>query len=316
MECEKQVADAQKAKESSSVAQNNLGKELFMSAGLKFLNFISDVGVATNEDVRRLCFSGSGHGDKSARRLTIDLEKEGLLVSLENNSGSVGRSSKVFAINKEKKGEVMDITGKENIRIIDLKSSFHARHQLCLNSVLTSFISCCDKSEVYGFDFITDFEGSKNNNDAYKILSEKEYLPYFGKVVFVPDAVACISNDKERKKALLFIEMDRETTTMKKIGGKSKNVETKIKAYDSLWKSQKFKRYDEMFDYKFSGFRLLWVTLTKRRLDGVSRFCCQEGLGDSAWLTTLIEIESKGVFGKVWIVSGSDKARSFVKEKL
>jgi len=285
-----------------------------MNSRLKFLSFIADTGLATNEDVQNLCFGDSVYGNTSARRLTLDLEREGFLVFFESKTDGVGRSPKVFAINKEKKRELMDITGRDSVLVIDPNSSFHVKHQLCINSVLVSFLACCERSKNYECEFITDLEGT-GRSKVFKAITEKEYLPCWGKVVFVPDAVVCVTNVREKKKALFFLEMDRETTTLKKIGGKDKNVQTKIKAYGSLWESKKFKKYDEVFDYSFPGFRLLWVALTQRRVDAVSKFCDQEGLGDSAWLSTIKEIESKGVFGKVWTVPGSKNRRSLVKEK-
>jgi len=284
-----------------------------MKSTLKLLNFIADAGLVTNDDARMLCFKNSVYGDKCARRLTLGLENEGLLVSFETKVG-VGRSPKVFAINKERKHEVMDVIGRDSVRVIDLNSSFHVKHQLCINSVLVSFLSCCDENNNYECEFITDLEGT-GRNKVFKAITEKEYLPFYGKNVFVPDAVLCITNVSQKKKALIFFEMDRETTTLKKIGGKSKNVQTKIASYSSFWESKNFKKYDEVFDYSFSGFRLLWVALTQRRIDAVSKFCSQEGLGDSAWLSTINEIESKGVFGKVWAVLGNKNRRSLVKEE-
>jgi len=285
-----------------------------MNSRLKFLSFIADAGLATNEDVQNLCFGDSVYGGKCARRLTLDLENEGFLVLFENKTESVGRSPKVFVINKEKKQEVMDITGRDSVKIIDPGSSFHVKHQLCINSVLVSFMACCDKNRNYECEFITDLEGTGKKKDVLKAVTEKEYLPNWGKVVFVPDAVVCVTNVSEKKKALFFLEMDRETTTLKKIGGKDKNVQTKIKAYGALWASENFKRYNEIFDYSFSGFRLLWVALTQRRIDAVSKFCSQEYLGDSAWLSTISEIESKGVFSKIWTVPDNAKKRNLVKE--
>ena len=284
-----------------------------MKSTLKLLNFIADAGLVTNDDARMLCFKNSVYGDKCARRLTLGLENEGLLVSFETKVG-VGRSPKVFAINKERKHEVMDVIGRDSVRVIDPNSSFHVKHQLCINSVLVSFLSCCDENNNYECEFITDLEGT-GRNKVFKAITEKEYLPFYGKNVFVPDAVLCITNVSQKKKALIFFEMDRETTTLKKIGGKSKNVQTKIASYSSFWESKNFKKYDEVFDYSFSGFRLLWVALTQRRIDAVSKFCSQEGLGDSAWLSTINEIETKGVFGKVWTVLGNKNRRSLVKEE-
>ena len=285
-----------------------------MNSRLKFLSFIADAGLATNKDVQNLCYGDSVYGNTSARRLTLDLKKEGFLVFFESKTDGVGRSLKVFSINKDKKHEVMDVTGRDSVKVIDPNGSFHVKHQLCINSVLVSFLACCERNKNYECEFITDLEGT-GRNKVFKAITEKEYLPYWGKVVFVPDAVICVTNIGQKRKALFFFEMDRETTTLKKIGGKDKNVQTKIKAYGSLWESKKFKKYDEVFDYSFPGFRLLWVALSQRRVDAVSKFCDQEGLGDSAWLSTIKEIESKGVFGKVWTVPGSKNQRSLVKEK-
>jgi len=296
-----------------SFAQNIMKGKPFMKSRLKLLSFIADAGLATNENARNLCFGDSVYGDKCARRLTLGLEEEGLLVSFESKE-NVGRSPKVFTMNKKKKQEVMDITGRDSVKIIDPGSLFHVKHQLCLNSVLVSFMSCCEKNKNYECEFITDLEGTGKKKDVLKAVAEKEYLPNWGKVVFVPDAVVCVTNVREKKKALFFLEMDRETTTLKKIGGKDKNVQTKIKAYGSLWGSGNFKRYNEVFDYKFSGFRLLWVAMTQRRIDAVSKFCGQESLGDSAWLSTISEIEITGVFGKIWIVPEDPKKRNLVKE--
>ena len=303
-------------------AQANIkkGKDMITKLVKKLFLLFAELALLTNDHVREFCYAGSRHGDKSSRRRTLFLEKEGWLTSYKRKTG-VGRSQKIFTINKYRKGEVADIIGRQDIRIIDLDKNkrFPIEHQLGVNTVLASFNSCCEKNKQYTYSYITDLEGCSEDKDVRKAISEKEYLKYYGGVSLVPDSVICLSNISDRKsvvKSLMILELDRDNTTMKRIGGRVKNVETKIGLYRAYWESQSFKKYDEVFSYAFFGFRLLWVTLTQKRLMKVAELCRSAKVG--AWLTTLEEIESHGVFGKIWTVLTKDGAgdkKSLIKKE-
>jgi len=283
---------------------------MFNSAKKKFLCELARLGILTNEDVKLLCYP-SDYGDKLARRLTSSLEKEGLIISSVHKKG-VGRGRKFYQINERRKDEVLDLIGKESIQ--SFSPHYNLEHQLLVNSIIINFLYSCNKTKNYLCEYITDLEGTNSNNQLKKFISETEFVPYWGKSSFLPDFVVSIIQRRTKKRILLFGELDRETLTLKKIGGKNKNVQSKLQMYSSLWESKNFKKYDEWFDYEFSGFRLLWITITQKRKESIEKLSLIEGVGDLLWTATYEGIKESSVFGKAWNRPGICKNRSLLKD--
>ncbi len=265
----------------------------------KMLSAMAELGMLTNEQVRKLCYPDTEYGDKCSRRRTLLFQKSRLLVSFSRKRG-VGRKQKVFAINKRKKSQVADLICKDEILCADPKSTMHLEHQLEINNFAIAVINACEKNDKYKSEMISDLRGAMNSKSPKKMISETEYLPYVGRVSFIPDLSLCIENTEAKKKALMFCEIDRDNLTLRRISGSNKNVETKLSAYNNFWESQNFKRYDEIFGYSFSGFKLLWVCLTKKRIDDILGLCQKQDVGLPIWFSTTKEVYEKGAFAKVW----------------
>lgn len=280
----------------------------------KMFSAIAELGMLTNEQVRKLCYPDTEYGDKCSRRRTLLFQKNGFLVSFSRKQG-VGRKQKVFAINKRKKREVADIICKEEIMCAEPKSTMHLEHQLEINNFAIDIINACEKNDKYKSRMISDLKGALNRDSVKKLISETEYLPYMGKVSFIPDLSLCIENSESKKKALMFCEIDRDNLTLRRISGNNKNVETKLLAYNNFWESKNYKRYDKIFDYAFSGFKLLWVCLSKKRIDDILRLCKEQDSDLPIWFTTTKEVSEKGVFAKIWTMyPDTGEMTSIVKE--
>lgn len=278
-----------------------------------FLSCLAKLGSLTNEHVQRLCYPNSKFGDKSARRRTKVWEREGIICSHDRKTG-VGRRQKIWSINKKKKQEVSSLLGGDSVRVISTGTGFNIEHQLLVNSVIVEFIAACGQNKNYSCEFLTDLEGASDGRSVKKLILEEEFLPCWGKVSFIPDGVICLTNVKTGKKSLCFLEVDRGGTTLKKLGGRDKNVQTKISGYVSFWDCGNYKKYDEYFGCAFSGFRLLWITENQKRLESVFDLCVLEKSGDLVWFASLSEILEKGAFGEVWTVPGKNGRQKLVKE--
>lgn len=123
-----------------------------------------------------------------------------------------------------------------------------------------------------------------------------------------------MANTKTGKKSLCIVEVDRGGTTLKKIGAKDKNIQTKISAYISFCDTGNYKKYGEYFDYEFLGFRLLWITENQKRLQDVLDLCAKEETGDLVWLSTIGDIQKDGAFGQIWTVPTKKEKQKLVKE--
>ena len=250
---------------------------MYKSAKIKVLELTANCGVVTNEIVGIRCFKNSEHREKSARRLTMQMSKDRLLTFRIHKRG-VGRGVKLFSINKKRYAEIRKLLGIE--KIVSFKTGYNTEHQLFVNLVIANILYSCELSKIYSCEYLTDLEGFNSRNQVGKTISETTYLPYEGRSRYTPDSVLILMNSKTLKRGLQFIELDTGSTTLRKIGGKMKNVQNKLQSYNELWRSKEYKRYNEYINYSFKGFRLLWITLTQKRLDAVSDLCLEEQMGD------------------------------------
>ena len=134
----------------------------------------------------------------------------------------------------------------------------------------------------------------------------------------IPDGVFIIT-DKESEKSLLFyLEVDMGTETLVNSKGKSTDVRQKIINYQELFRTVKYKRYEEIFNVSLNGFRLLFLSNTPGRLNALCRLVREMPQTDFVWLTALDQMFSDGLAAKIWVRGGnnSEKPQSILGHRL
>ena len=134
----------------------------------------------------------------------------------------------------------------------------------------------------------------------------------------IPDGVFTIHDKESEKSLLFFLEVDMGTETLAKTDRTPGDVRQKILNYQTLFHSKHYKRYEEIFNTEFKGFRLLFLThlhVTMKAICGL----IQEMLPSKfIWVTDRDRMFSHGVSAEIWARSGwYDKPpESILRQKL
>lgn len=123
---------------------------------------------------------------------------------------------------------------------------------------------------------------------------------------FVPDGVFKIAHRKLHKTLLFFLETDMGTQSLSSQRHPKRDIRQKIGNYQAYFRSQGYKRYQEIFQSELRGFRLLILTENPSRLPGLCQIVRRMAPADFVWLTDRATLESTGVWAAIWVRGGND----------
>ncbi|MCP4630061.1 MAG: hypothetical protein GY850_42110 [bacterium] len=83
-----------------------------------------------------------------------------------------------------------------------------------------------------------------------------------------------------------------------------KNIRQKILNYQAIFRNGFYKRYGKIFNTKFNGFRLLFLTNSPTRLASLSRLVQEMPPSDFIWLTNQEKMFSDGSSAEIWVRGG------------
>jgi len=121
---------------------------------------------------------------------------------------------------------------------------------------------------------------------------------------FIPDAVFSIRNEKIEKELLFFLEVDMGTEPISSRLPNSNDIRQKILNYQALFRSGHYKTFEEIFEAKFNGFRLLFLVNSAARLASLSRLVQEMPPSDFIWLTNQEKMFSDGLSAEIWVRGG------------
>ncbi|MGD0919043.1 MAG: replication-relaxation family protein [Thermodesulfobacteriota bacterium] len=125
---------------------------------------------------------------------------------------------------------------------------------------------------------------------------------------FIPDGIFSITSKGIEKKTLLFfLEVDMGTETLASMDRNHKDIRQKILRYQALFRSGAYKRYEEVFDSKLNGFRLLFLANSAARLLGLCRLVQEMQPSDFIWLVDQERMFSHGLSAKIWARGGRNE---------
>jgi len=125
-------------------------------------------------------------------------------------------------------------------------------------------------------------------------------------IEFVPDGVFGVGHRKLHKTLLFFLETDMGTQSLASQRHPKRDIRQKVGNYQAYFRSQGYKRYQEIFQSELRGFRLLILTENPSRLPGLCQIVRQMAPADFIWLTDRASMESAGVWATIWIRGGND----------
>ena len=112
---------------------------------------------------------------------------------------------------------------------------------------------------------------------------------------FIPDGVFAITRDRENPKTLSsfwkWIWVPRPLSAERN----HNDVRQKILNYQTLFRSDRYKRYESIFNLKLSGFRLLFLTNSNARLISLCRLSPEMPPSDFIWLVDQERMFSHGL---------------------
>jgi hypothetical protein len=146
-------------------------------------------------------------------------------------------------------------------------------------------------------------------SDGGDTASLSEHPPEKGKLKksadFIPDGVFSITyKGAETKTLLFFLEVDMGTEIIASTDREPRDIRQKILNYQTLFRSNEYKRYGRAFDSELNGFRVLFLVSSAARLVGLCRLVREMPPSDFIWLSDQERMFSHGVSAKIWARGG------------
>lgn len=123
----------------------------------------------------------------------------------------------------------------------------------------------------------------------------------------IPDGVFSIAHTGLRKSLLFFIEVDMGTESMASSKNRSNVIRQKIINYQTLFRTARYKQYEKLFNARFNGFRLLFITNSKSRLEALNCVVRETPPSDFVWLTNQSKMFAEGLSAKIWNRGGRNE---------
>ena len=126
---------------------------------------------------------------------------------------------------------------------------------------------------------------------------------------FIPDGVFTISvGEQDRRRSLLFfsggVDMGTEPLTS---SGSGRDLRQKILNYQAYFRTGRYKRYEEFWNYQFKGFRLLFLANTGGRMASICRLVQGMPPSDFIWVSDQDRMFAQGLGDNIWARGGKDQ---------
>lgn len=123
--------------------------------------------------------------------------------------------------------------------------------------------------------------------------------------VFTPDAVATVTDIERHKTVLFFLEVDMGTEQWDAPRNARTTIMGKILNYQRTRRSEGYRLHAAAWQCSLHGFRVLFVTRTRDRLDMLCRRLCVVRPRDFIWLTDQTQLLERGIGARIWARGGS-----------
>jgi len=121
---------------------------------------------------------------------------------------------------------------------------------------------------------------------------------------FIPDGVFILTDSEEAKSLLFFLEVDLGSEPLDSSESGRAAIVRKIQTYQSYFGCERYKRYEENWQVKLNGFRVLFVTSTSSRMTSLCRVVQSSPPSDFIWATCQDSVFAEGISGNIWARGG------------
>lgn len=134
----------------------------------------------------------------------------------------------------------------------------------------------------------------------------------------IPDGVFTITDRESKKTLLFFLEVDMGTETLTSPTQSPGDIQQKVNNYQTLFKHETYKRYNNVTNSKNNGFRLLFLTNTSNRMKSICQLVQSMPPSGFIWVTNQQRVFSNGVAAGIWARGGyyNKKSESIFTEKI
>lgn len=123
-------------------------------------------------------------------------------------------------------------------------------------------------------------------------------------IEFTPDGVFVIRNTEDGKTVLFFLEADMGTETVASPQPFAPGVRQKVVNYKTYFLGKRYKHYEQTWNCRFRGFRLLFLTHNAGRLATLCRLIGEMQPSEFIWLTDQASLLSNGAWAPIWAPGG------------
>jgi len=117
---------------------------------------------------------------------------------------------------------------------------------------------------------------------------------------------ALVVSDSSGKSSLIYGEIDTGEEIVASTLRTRPTIQTKLETYAAWHDNEGYRRVEDTLAARFSGFRVLIVTKSRRRLANIQRMCARLGSSDFIWLATFDRITPGTILDPVW-QTGEDR---------
>jgi len=128
---------------------------------------------------------------------------------------------------------------------------------------------------------------------------------------FIPDGVFSIGSEKEHKRLLFFLEVDRSTESIASAQNPV-SISQKIRSYRSYFQTKGYKRYEKKWMEDLDGFRVLFLTNTPQRKESICGFLRTNSSLNFVWITDKEQMFRHGVSANIWVKGGPSSPPSSI----
>lgn len=240
------------------------------------------------------------------------MERHGLLGHFGNTGiPGYGKTPKVYYLTR-KGWELLqtesdippEMIGKYAEIHINTRWSPQMYHRLhTINLMISAELAVRNRPQLTMVKTFIEYKRVKKDNHLAKETTDFVAEEEKAENKIVPDAAFIIENIETKKRALFFIEMDMATERIVSYITRDSRITLhyKISQYDRYLKSLRYKQtYAAYGDFKF--FTLLFVTLSKERIDNIRKELTDLPLELSAYYRLTTYEQAMGDFlGKIWL---------------
>ena len=123
-------------------------------------------------------------------------------------------------------------------------------------------------------------------------------------VKFTPDGAFVISDGKQNKAVLFFLEVDMGTETLASPQGDGKDIRQKVINYQACFRSATYKRFERVWNIHLNGFRLLFLAHDPIRMREICQLVQSMKPSEFIWVSDQDRMFKEGLAGAIWSRGG------------